>query len=139
MQYMRLAGAPGRCFPLVLDDDVEKAIQKKLLTNSRSLVVIIDVHTVDVSHVGPRTQNQIHRLDPVVPDVTIPTTEAPRTTDTFALQAQEQLREEMIQTLRELQDLWPLELPTLRILPTSPDSAINIYKTILQQIKSQKI
>ena len=46
---------PGHKCPLLLDDDVKKAIQKKLPQPTVSSVDITAVHTIDTSHIQPRT------------------------------------------------------------------------------------
>ena len=130
---------PGHRCPLLLDDDVKNAIQKKLPQTAGSSVVITDVHTVDISHVGPRTRSQTHRQDPAVPKNDKRTTEVPRPTDAFDWQAEEKLREEMMQTVRDLQDLSPLEPATPPVPRTNPGSDIEICNNILQQIESQTI
>ena len=102
---------PGHRCPLLLDEDVKKAIQSKLPTQSGSSVVITDVHTIDVPHMGPRTRSQTQPPDSVI---TNSPTEAPRPTKALDWRNEEQLREEMIRTVRELQDLSPLESPSPR-------------------------
>jgi hypothetical protein len=68
---------PGHRCPLLLDEDVKKAIQSKLPTQSGSSVVITDVHTIDVPYMGPRTRSQTQPPDLVISNSP---TEAPRPT-----------------------------------------------------------
>ena len=74
---------PGHRCPLLLDEDVKKAIKNKLPAHSGSSVVITEVHTVDVSHIGPRTRSQTQHPDSVVPNSAAPATEAARQTEAF--------------------------------------------------------
>jgi hypothetical protein len=94
-----LVGGKTPWIVLVLDEDVKKAIQNKLPVHSGSSIVIIDVNTVDVSHIGPRTRSYTQHADSKVPSIPSSTTEAPRPTEAFDWQAEEQLCEEMIKTV----------------------------------------
>lgn len=87
---------------LLMDNNVKNAIWKKLPQTPGSSIVITDVHTVDVSHVWPRTQGQPHRQDPAVPEDYTRTTKVPHATDAFDWHTQLKVREEMIQTVRDL-------------------------------------
>lgn len=94
---------PGHRCPLLLDEDVKTAINKKLpQTSTVSSVVITDINTIDVSHIGPRTRSQAQRQDPSLPTDNTSTHILHRTPDAFDWKAEEQLREEMIRTVREL-------------------------------------
>lgn len=130
---------PGHRCPLLLDEDVMTTIKKKLPPPSTvSSVVITDINTTDVSHTGPRTRSQTHRQDLSVPIDDPSLHNLPRSADTFDWKAKEQLREEIIQTVQELQELSPTEPITPTI--TEGNSHTNqVCNTILHQIESHTI
>ena len=135
---------PGHKCPLLLDDDVKKAIQKKLPQPTVSSVDITAVHTIDTSYMHPRTITQTQRSN-----TTTTTSDTPHTTATFDWQTDTKPRTEMIQTVRELQEPFSTEHSTgdndQHSHQRHPEAMINNHTTIdlcdniLQQIDSQTI
>jgi len=104
---------------------------KKASTSSptTSASIITDVNTVDISTIGPVTRSKALR-QPLVPDTPPPL--AP-----FNWQFEETLRKDMIQTVRDFQELFQPESITHTL--DSKTLAEDTCNSILAQVESQTI
>lgn len=122
---------PGHMCPLLLDDDIDNAIHKKLPQPAVFLVVSTVWNTINVSHIDPRTRIQAQQQDPSLLTVIMATTDAPCPTNMFDWQAQEKLCDKMIQTVRVLQEPSPTELVTPQHTKVNTSATFHICNNIL--------
>jgi len=115
-----------------LDDDIKNAIHMKKAVNplsTTSATIITDVNTVAVPTTGPITRSKTLQ-QPLIPN-------DPPVSEPFNWQSEEQLRGDMIQTVRDFQ-----ELPQPDAISQDLDTttlAEDTCNNIIAQVESQTI